>query len=247
MDTPRRRTVTARVVTAVALTAALAACAPPSTPGSPSAPASATPPPAPTVTLAPVQLLEQGTRNMLDAPSKRLVGKVALAIATQELEVFYVGKDAKGTRTERAMGMESVVRFVKVGDSLYILASEHYWQGHVGLESLARLSNTWVRVAANNPNHGGLVALEENPTLMKPAGAVTQVGTDTIGGMPAVVLADTAGNRYAVATGATPYLLRVNATQNTEVGQATAEFTFSEFGAVTETISAPTGKIVDLR
>ena len=145
------------------------------------------------------------------------------------------------------MGLESVVRFVRVGDSLYILASEHYWQDYVNLEVLSRVSDTWVRVAADSPNHAHLATLEKNPTLTKPAGAVTQAGVDSVGGAPAIVLNDTAGNRYSVAAEGTPYLLRVEVTQKTEFGQATADLTFSQFGAVTETITAPTGKIVDLR
>jgi hypothetical protein len=186
-------------------------------------------------------------RNSLDAPSKRLVGKASVSIATQEFDIVFVGKDAKGRQVGRALGQESVVEFVRIGDSLYIRASEAYWQAYVGLADLATVSGTWVRVSANHPNHKSLLVIDDSTGVVAPEGAVTQVGTDTIDGQSTVVLTDGTGGRFFVSAGATPYLLRVEGTKKTEAGNARVVATFSDFGSVTATITAPAGKVVDLR
>jgi hypothetical protein len=235
------------VVTALALTAALAACGSPADgPASPSPPESSASAPT-TVAAEPAELLQQAMRNMREAPSKRLAGTAAVPMTSQEFEVVFVGEDARGTQTARALGLESVVEFVRVGDSIYILASEHYWQSYVNLEHLAQVSGKWVRVAADNPNHAGLLVIEENADFPEPEPPVTRAGTDSVDGSPAVVLEDGAGNRFFVSAEGTPYVLRIEATTDTEVGRATIEITFSDFGTVTETISAPADEIVDLR
>jgi predicted small lipoprotein YifL len=201
----------------------------------------------PVAVVSPEALLKQASRNSIDAPSKRLVGKASVSVATQEFDVVFVGRDAKGRQVGRALGQESVVEFVRVGDSLYIRASEAYWQAYVGLENLATVSGTWVRVPANHPNHTSLLVIDESNGIVQPVGAVTQVGTDTIGGRSTVVLTDGSGGRFFVSTEATPYLLRVEGTKRTEAGSARVEATFSDFGSVTATITAPSGKVVDLR
>jgi hypothetical protein len=49
-----------------------------------------------------------------------------------------------------------------------------------------------------------------------------------------------------VATEGEPYPVKVEGTQNTEFGLGTLVAEFSRYGAVTTTISAPTGEIVDI-
>jgi hypothetical protein len=75
---------------------------------------------------------------------------------------------------------------------------------------------------------------------------VTQVGTDTVDGTPAVLLQDSQQDRFAVAAVGKPYLLRFEGKKSTEAGDATVVVTFSDFDAVAETIAAPTGEIVEL-
>jgi hypothetical protein len=247
MDTRSRTTVVARVVTALALTAVLAACGRQADP--PTAPSESTSSAATTTSAAdvpPEELLEEAMRNMREAPSKRVTGMGEVAGSTQEFEVVFVGEDAKGTQIGRAMGLESVVEFVRAGDSLYILGGEPYWQWYVGLQDLYLVSGHWVRVPANHPTHKALLVIEDNPELTEPIGELTRAGTDSVDGTPAVDLEDGAGNRFFVSADGTPYLLRVEATQDTESGRATVEVTISDFGTVTETITAPSGEIVEL-
>jgi hypothetical protein len=196
--------------------------------------------------VAPGDLLDQAVRNMLDAPSKRLVGRASIPLGSQEFEVVYVGRNARGTQTSRALGLVIAVQFVKVDESLYINADEHYWQAYVNLEQLHLVVGKWVRVAADNPNHSDLLVLEADPSRWEPIGVVTQVGTDTIDGTPAVRLQDSQQDRFAVAAVGTPYLLRFEGKKSTEAGDATVVVTFSDFDAVAETIAAPTGEIVEL-
>ncbi len=234
------------VATAVVLIAALTACAPgaqtPSTTSDPSAS------PTPTVAMDPEDLLQLAVDNVLDAPSKRLIGTAGIAsVSTQNLEIVYVGDDAKGTKVERATGVDVVseTQFVKVDESLYIFADEPYWQWYVGLQDLFLVVRHWVRVAADHPEHSKLLVLKDDGTPWEPVGELTQeeTGTDA----STVVLVDSAGNRFTVSTDGTLYLVRVEMTQTTGAGDATADIRFSDFGAVTETITAPTGDIVDLR
>jgi hypothetical protein len=232
---------------ALTVVVAMAACGPVAGPPAPSEPASPTTTEATLASVSPEALLEQGVRNTLESPSKRLVGKASVSIATQDFEVVFVGRDAKGRQVARALGQESVVEFVRSGDSLYIRASEQYWQAYVSLQQLATVSGKWVRVKATNPNHASLLVLTEDAELMRPVGAVTRVGSESVAGSTATVLTDGAANRYFVSAQPTPYLLRVEGTQTTEAGKARVEVTFSDFGAVTETIAVPSGRIVDLR
>jgi hypothetical protein len=225
----------------------LAGCGPEAGPPPTSGSASTTTTAAPVAVVSPEALLRQASRNSLDAPSKRLVGRASVSVATQDFDIVFVGHDAKGRQVGRALGQESVVDFVRIGDSIYIRASEAYWQAYVGLEHLATVSGTWVRVPANHPNHTSLLVIDDNNGVVAPVGAVTQVGTDTIGGQSAVVLTDGSGGRFFVTAEATPYLLRVEGTKKTEAGNARVEATFSDFGSVTATITAPSGKVVDLR
>jgi hypothetical protein len=243
----RSRTVIGPFVTVLAIMVTLAACAqeagPPTASGSAAAASTATP----AATLSPEALLRQAVRNSLDSPSKRLVGRATVSFATQEFDVVFVGHDAKGRQIGRALGQESVVDFVRIDDSLYIRASEAYWQAYVGLEHLATVSGTWVRVPANHPNHTSLLVIDDSNGVLQSVGAVTQAGTDTIDGRSAAVLTDGAGGRFFISAEPTPYLLRVEGTKKTEAGNARVEANFSEFGSVTAVIAAPSGKVVDLR
>lgn len=248
-----RRTAIGVAGPALILATVLAACGPQDNPpGPPSASASttfttSTTDATPAVSLAPEELLRQATRNMLDAPSKRLTGTASIQIASQEFDVVYVGDDALGTHTSRALGMESVVEFIRIGENLYIRAGEGYWQFSVQLEQLHLVVDTWVLVSADNPRHSALLVLFEDDSLWESVGDVTQVDTDTIDGTPVVVLEDSAGSRFTVNSEGTPYLLRAEGKQSTDAGEASVEITFSEFGTVAETIEAPSGEIVDIR
>ncbi len=229
------------------LIAALTACGqntdPPSTSGS----ATAAPTPTATVAADPKELLELAIDNTLDAPSKRLTGTADVTVSSKQFEVVFVGDEAKGNSLERdaASGLESSVEFVKVDGSLYILAGEPYWQWYVSLEDRVLVVGHWVRVAADNPNHSPLLILSDSAVPWEPVGELTvdesNSDNDTVG------LVDSAGNRFTVSEGDTPYLLRVELTQDTEVGPGSVDIAFSDFGTVAETITAPTGEIVDLQ
>lgn len=192
--------------------------------------------------LAPADLLKLAVRNTLDADSKRLTGTAEVSIATQEFEVVFVGADAKGTRVTRASGIESPVDFVRVGDTLYILATEHYWQAYVNLEELVSVTNVWTSVPADHPDHSALLVLTgTDDELWQPTGELTR---DDSGN--STVLIDEAGTRFTIGSGDTPYLLRVEAVQDSEAGPVTIDITFSDFNSITDVITVPPGPIVAL-
>ena len=103
----------------------------------------------------------------------------------------------------------------------------------------------WVRVAADNPNHAPLLILSDSAVPWEPVGELTVDESNSDN--DTVVLVDSAGNRFTVSEGDKPYLFRVELPQDTEVGPGSVDIAFSDFGTVTETITAPTGEIVDLQ
>lgn len=227
----------AAVLLAVALTACGAGTGTPGPSGSSTAAGSAT------EQLAPADLLKLAVRNTLDAESKRLTGTAEVSIATKEFEVVFVGQDAKGHQTTRAGGVESPVEFVKSGDRLYILATEHYWQAYVILEELVSVTNVWTSVPADHPEHSALLVLTgTDDALWQPTGELTREA----GSNGTTVLTDEAGTRFTIGSGDTPYLIRVQATQETDAGPATIDVEFSEFGEITDTITPPPGPVVEL-
>jgi hypothetical protein len=234
---------TVGVAAAVMLLTALTACG--QGPEQPPVPSESAVSPTPTVAADPQELLELATRNMLEADSKRLTAVATVSGSTQDAEVVYAGDAAKGHKVERMGGFESVTDFVKIDGSLYILAGEAYWQWHVGLEDMYLVVNHWVRVPADHPEHSALLVLTDQSSPWKPVGELTR--DDAAGGADSIVLVDSAGNRFTVSTGDTPFLLRVEITEDTELGPATVDITLSDFGEVTETFTAPTGDIVDLQ
>jgi hypothetical protein len=233
------------MTTAVLLLAALSACGPGAGQlPSPADPTDSAASPTPADALDPERLLEVATANMLDADSKRLTGTATVSGSTQEIAVVYAGDDAQGHKVERLSGFESVTDWVKIGDDLYIFAGEAYWQWHVGLQDLYLVVNHWVRVPADHPEHSPLLIFTgSGDSPWKPVGELTVQDADA----DPAVLVDTAGNRFTVSTGDTPYLVRVEMTQDSELGPATLDMILSDFGEVTDTFTAPTGEIVDLQ
>jgi hypothetical protein len=220
---------------------ALAACG--QTPTADSSSSGPEPTPISTPVLEPDVLLRLAVGNMVDAPSKRLSGTATAAGSTQEFEIVYVGDEARGHKVERLGEFESVTDFVKTGGSLYILAGEAYWQWYVNLEDRFLVVDHWVRVDADHPEHSKLLVLTDSTTPWEPVGELTQEdGADP----SVVVLVDTAGNRFTVSIDGTPYLVRVQLTDQTEAGPATADITLSDFGEVSETFDVPPGEIVEL-
>jgi hypothetical protein len=226
---------------AVVLIAALTACSPGGT-GTP-APTTEAASPSPTAAIDPDELLQLAVRNMQDAESKRLSGTAAISVSTQEFEVVYVGDTAKGTKVERATDVDvvSTVEFVKVDGSLYILAGEPYWQWYVNLEDRYIVVDHWVKVPADHPDHSALLIL--NDSLWTPVGTLTQEEGDD----GEVVLVDEAGNRFTITAGDTPYLTRVQASQETEIGVGTTDIRITDFNEVTDVITAPPGDVVELQ
>jgi hypothetical protein len=230
-------------VTAAALLAiALTACGPGG--GTPEPPEpSTTAAGSATEDLSPADLLKLAVRNTLDAESKRLTGTAEVSVVTQEFEVVFVGPDAKGHRVTRSSGIESPVEFARVGDRLYILATEHYWQAYVNLEQLVLVTNVWTSVPADHPDHSTLLVLTgTDDALWQPTGELRSEA----GSNGSTVLTDEAGTRFTIGSGDTPYLTRVQAVQDSEAGPVTIDIEFSDFGAITETITAPPGPVVEL-
>jgi hypothetical protein len=222
--------------------ASLAGCGAQSPPPVPEGSQTATASPTPTV--LPDVLVEQASKMTLDAPSKRIVGSAAVGGHGVEFDVTFVGNDAKGTKLSTAPGISMTIEFARVGEDLFIKANEHYWQSYYNLEVLQYLVNKWVRVDADDPSYADLVVLQASDQ-MTPVGPVTRTGSDTIDGTPVVVLKDDKGSTFFVAAEGKPYLVRFATTQASAIGIATVMVTFSEFGAVSQTITAPAGEIFD--
>lgn len=235
-----------KLLVAGLLIAILTACGPTSGSTSTSSGTGETATPSPSPVVEPEVLLQLAVSNMLEAPSKRLTGTATVSGSTQEIEIAYVGDEAKGHKVERFGELESVTDFVKVDGSLYILAGEPYWQWHVGIQDLYLVVDHWVRVAGDDPNHSPLLVFTDSQTSpWQPVGELTQDGAAS--DASSVVLVDSVGNRFTVSTDGTPYLVRVEMTQDSDLGPATADIALSDFGEVTETFTAPTGPIVDLQ
>jgi hypothetical protein len=243
MSTNRRWSTLGAVAAAVMLIAALSACGPGPDTDESSTPSGSAASPTPTVALDPEVLLDLAVDNLLDAPSKRLIGTAEVASATQEIEVAYIGDGAIGHKVERAAGVESATDFIRVDGSLYIRAGAAYWQWYVGLQDLNLVVDHWVRVPDDHPEHSKLLVLTDSATPWEPVGELVMHDT----GGSTVVLEDSGGNRFTISTAGIPYLVRVEMTETSESGVATADIAFSDFGAVTDTITAPTGPIVDLQ
>lgn len=235
-----------KLLAAVLLIAALTACAPSTGTSSTTSSDPSTSPTPTAAAMDPEELLQLAVDNMLDAPSKRLSGTAGIAsVSTQEIDIIYVGDSARGTKVETAAGVDLVseTQFVKFDGSLYIYADEAYWQWYVGLEDLFLVSRHWVRVPADHPEHSKLLVLKDDGTPWDPVGELTQEEGDA----GEIVLVDTAGNRFTVSTDDTPYLVRVELTQDNEAGVATADMRFSDFGTITETIVAPTDDFIEFQ
>lgn len=236
-----------KAVLAAALITALAACAPTggtTTTGSGSSDGSATP--SPTIALEPEVLFALAVENMLDAPSKRLVATASVAGSAQEAEIIYIDDTAQGHKVERYDGFESVTDFVKVDGSLYIYSGEPYWQWYVPLEDRILVVDKWVRVPADHRDHSALLVLtDDSTTPWQPVGELTV--DESAGDASTVVLVDSEGSRFTISTGGTPYLVRVETSQESELGPATADIRLSDFGTVTDAITAPPGPYVELQ
>ncbi len=239
------RTRTALSVMAISAALALGACSQPGSTPEQQGSATASPSASAVVDLPPDELLERATANTLDAPSMRVAGEASVPfLASAEFDIIFVGEDAKGTHRQSAPGISTTTEFVRVGDSLYILADEHYWQSYVNLEFLSQVSNTWVRVPADHPGHSTLLVIDEDS--MAPIGPVVQADEDTIDGVPVIVLEDPDENTFFISAEGEPYLLRFKGTVTQEGITARLVVDFSEFGTITETITAPDGEIIDL-
>jgi hypothetical protein len=191
-----------------------------------------------TAELPPDQLYREATRNTLEATSFRIVGTASISIARQRFEVVFAGDDARGTQVATAPGIETTVEFVRAGDRLYILADEHYWQAYVNLEQLHLVINRWVSVPADHPDHSALLVIHDtDESQWEPMRELAREGD---------VLTDSAGNRFTVTTEGKPYLVRVEAMQQTEDGEATTDIAFSDFDAISETITPPSGNVLEL-
>jgi hypothetical protein len=230
---------------AVVAALALASCGPEEPPPPPPTSPSPSDSPPPSRPASPAQLLAQAAANTWAAPSKRVQGSVTLAGAGQAKTFDYVlvGSLAKGTQTETAPGLTSVVQVIKIGDDIYILADEPFWQWYVPLEQLRNVVGKWVKARYDDYPSTVPVSSYSTPAAV---GDVTVDGTDTVGGTPVSVLLDARRNRYFVSQDGEPFLLRFEGTQATEVGEATIAIEFSQLGAVADVIVAPTAEIVDL-
>ena len=238
----RARTVVTALAVAASLAIPLTACGPNSP--SPDPDGSPTTTPSPTPTILPDVLVERALKITLDAPSKRIIGSAAAGGHGVEFDVTFAGQNAKGTKISTAPGISTTIEFIRVGEDLFINADEHYWQSHYNLEVLKYLVHKWVRVDADDPNYTDLLVIQANDEV-QPVGGITQTGTDTVNGQPVVVLKDSEGHTFYVATEGEPYLLKFEGSQASPVGLATVTITFSEFGTASGTIAAPTGPIFD--
>ena len=188
--------------------------------------------------------LREAVRNTLEAESFRLVSDATIAAADgrQLTEVVFVRGDAQGTQHSTAPNYDSVVDFIRVGDSTYVKTGELYYHWIFPLELLQYVVDRWVVFGADDPNHAALFIIDGTDEPWDTEG-VNQVGTDTVDGTPVLVYENADGNRLAITAEGVPYLLRVEAAQVTEEGEVEVVLTFSEIGTVSETIAVPPGPI----
>lgn len=192
-------------------------------------------------TLSGDEILAKAKAALLNAKSYRVTSTVTFLGITAVNDVIYVGNNAKGTQV--AFGQTN--EYIKIGDVLYVKATEAYWESRVRLEQLAQVTRRWVKVSATSPSHVSDIPRVED-MVTTGSGTVT-AGPNTINGKPVVTVKSADGKSSAhVAAQGEPYLLRAEGVTSTDGGPLTAVFDFSEFGAITATIEAPTGEILDL-
>jgi hypothetical protein len=184
------------------------------------------------------EILARSIAALEAAPSYRMEVTARLALFTTEMDVVYVGSDAKGSQS--AMG-ESV-EFVRVGKYLYVKGTAGYWSTKVSLSQVSSFSGKWVKVDATNEAHGGVV-----PSIDRYVSSdVTKTGSGTIDGQPVVILSNTGGDSIHIITQGEPYPLRVEGVESTDTGEVRVVIDLSDFGEVTETIAPPSGEIIDI-
>ncbi len=185
------------------------------------------------------EILARSQAALAAAPSfhLKLTATVAGFVVVSEMDA--VGRNLKGTQTGQAQPVE----FIRIGDDLYVKAGDGFWSTIVSLSQIAHLSSKWVKVPASSPTFSALIP--DPKTMLSNATGVTKSGSSTLDGKPVVGLTSQGSTVY-VATDGEPYPVKVEGTQNTEFGPGTLVAEFSRYGAVTTTITAPTGEIVDI-
>ncbi len=185
------------------------------------------------------EILARSQAALAAAPSfhLELTATVAGFVVVSEMDA--VGRNLKGTQTGQAQPVE----FIRIGDDHYVKAGDGYWSTIVSLQQIAHLSGKWVKVPPNSPTFSGL--FPDPKTMLSDATGVTKSGSSTVDGKPVVGLTSQGSTVY-VATEGEPYPVKIDGTQNTDFGPGTLVAEFSRYGAVTTTISAPTGEIVDI-
>lgn len=226
-------------LSAVSLLVACAASTPQSEPSAQAGAGTADP--------EPEDRLREAVRNTLEAESFRLLSDATIAAANgrQLTDVVFVRGDAQGTQHSTAPGYDSVVDFIRVGDSVYVKTGELYYHWIFPLELLQFVVDRWVVFPADDPDHAGLFIIDGPEQPWQSDGDVNAAGTDTVDGTPVLVYETADGNRLSITAEGVPYLLRVEAAQVTEEGEVQVVLTFSEIGTVSATIAVPPGPIFD--
>ncbi len=187
------------------------------------------------------EIVAKARAALAGSPSFRVKGSATVAIFQVTFEMVHVGDRVKGTQSS----MGKVTEFVRIGQDLYVKAGSSFWSGIVNLESLALVTDKWVKVDPTSPNFSGLAPSADS--YLADMGTVTSEGLTTLDGRPVTRLkaSKDSSTIYVSAVGE-PSLVRIEGTQSTEAGEAHAVVEFSDFGAVVESIERPTGEIVDI-
>jgi hypothetical protein len=206
--------------------------------------------------LPPSKIVETGLQTTEAARSFTAVGHVSLAGTTIGLHVTDAG-NGNGSGTIVADGLAA--RFVKVGDTVYVRASDSFWRHAVGAKAAKKYDGKWIDASLTNSSLASAAEFLDarqffHATSLTPTSSLVlkTTGKATVGGHPAVVVsgrAPTTGSggpsgtiRYMVATTGKPYLLLVAGHLQAAGLSVSLSVTFSNLDQAIKVV-APSGAV----
>jgi hypothetical protein len=206
--------------------------------------------------LPPSKIVETGLQTTKAARSFTAVGHVSLAGTTIGLHVTDAG-NGNGSGTIVADGLAA--RFVKVGETIYVRASNSFWRHAVGAKAAKKYDGKWIDASLTNSSLASAAEFLDarqffHATSLTPTSSLVlkTTGKATVGGHPVVVVsgrAPTTGSggpsgaiRYMVATTGKPYLLGVAGHLQAAGLSVSLSVTFSNLDQVIK-IVAPSGAV----
>ncbi|MFD0686220.1 hypothetical protein [Actinomadura fibrosa] len=186
------------------------------------------------------EILARARKATLAAKSVRLHGTV-------REDGEKVGLDFRYSGTDAAVGDVTFsgqrISLVRIGRSVYIKGDDAFWKGVGGAGAVQLLSGKYLRTTPKDRGFRDLANFTTRSKLfaeiLSPEGTVRKGKAATVGGAPAVALADGTGGLLYVATLGEPYALRLE-------GRKEGRIDFDGYGAAVTVQPPPASQVVDV-